>query len=474
MSLEAHMAERAILSILAKNPDKFYTLNEIMSEADFINTGNSLIFGIVKDIILSGSTKHIDAHLILSEAERKGVDGFLEHTLNGELIDALLKMKVSEENLGRYVADVKQASIKRALILKCEDLKDKIENYSGPSIDLRNMVESDVLDSLRHIDNGGDDLICLSDGFEDAINHYAERDGKIGIDVMLPKWQQDIGHIRNGAITGLFARTKVGKSQFSMWSAYQTAIVNKLPTLYLDTELQPRQQQMRLCGIVSGIPYDVIESGKWKSDRLMISRIKEAFTIVKNAPLFYKNIAGRSVHNVIPIIRKFVYKYMGGPIIGDQPKGLVIYDYIKLMDSQDLGKTIQEYQLIGLLLSGLHDCAAHLNIPMVALGQLNKQEEVGIDRIVHNVDSVTILRPKRPEEIEEHGLARGTHALEVKYSRNGPGHEFGDWINVHFNKSCGQFKEDKRNNEITTILKNVKEQLELEDTKHFGDVKEDF
>ncbi len=474
MALEALMAERAILSILAKNPDKFYTLNEIVSEADFSNTGCSLIYGLVKDIILSGSGANIDAHLLLSEAERKGVDGFLEHTLGGELIDALLKMHVNPDNLGRYVADVKQASIKRALILKCDDLKDKIENYSGASIDLRNMVESDVLDSLRHLDNGGDDLVCLSEDFEEAINHYAERDGHIGVDIRLPKWQKDIGHIRNGSITGIFARTKVGKSQFSMWSAYNTALVDRQPTLYLDTELQPRQQQMRLCGIISGIPYDIIESGKWKHDKVMIARIKEAFKVVKEAPLYYKNIAGRSVHNVIPIIRKFVYKHLGGPIVGDQPKGLVIYDYIKLMDSHDLGKTLQEYQLIGLLLSGLHDCAANLNIPILALGQLNKQEEVGIDRIVHNVDSVTVLRPKKPEEIEEHGPARGSHALEVKYSRNGPGHEYDEWVNIHFDKSCGQFREDKRNSEIATVITRVKEQLELQDTKNFGDVKEDF
>jgi hypothetical protein len=154
---------------------------------------------------------------------------------------------------------------------------------------------------------------------------------------------------------------------------------------------------------------------------------------------------------VIPTIRKFVYQYLGGKVIGDEPKGLIVYDYIKLMDSSDL-KNIQEYQLIGLMLSGLHDCAAKLNVPILALGQLNKQEDIGIHRIVHNIDSGTILRPKRREEIEEDGPARGNYALEVKYCRHGPGHGFNEWINVFFDKSCGKFKEDKRNGDVVTAV----------------------
>lgn len=474
MSLEAHGAERAIISILIREPDKFFTITDVLSEADFVNVGCSTIFTIVKDVILREERPAIDRHVIVAEAERRNISDFWQHTLNGDMVDAIIKMNVNPSNLGRFVADVKQASIKRALINKCEDLKDDIEGYVGPSIELRNMVENGILDSLRKIDSGEDDVICLSDDFEEVINTYADTDGEIGIDIDLKKWQEDAGRIRNGSITGLFARSKVGKSQFSMWASYITAINNRMPTLYLDTELQARQQQMRLCGIISGIPYDVIESGRWKYDKKMIEHVKQAFHVVKQAPLYYKNIAGRSVHSVIPTIRKFVYRNLGGPVVGDKPKGLVIYDYIKLMDGGDLTRNMQEYQLIGLLLSSLHDCAANLNIPMLALGQLNKQEDIGIDRIIHNVDSATILRPKKPEEIQEDGPLRGSHVLEVKYSRNGPGHDFGEWINLHFDKSCGQFKEDKRASEVTTVVKKLKEQLEAEDMQKFSSAREDF
>jgi replicative DNA helicase len=471
MSIEAHAAERAILSILMKEPDRFFTISDVLLPGDFVNTGASLIFGIIKDLIISEDTSAIDKHIIIATAEQKNIDGFYHHTLNGELIDAIAEQNINANNFGKFVAAVKQASIKRALINTCEDIKDEIEGWDGKTIDMRNMVESKILDSIKVLDSGEDDVQCLSSDFEETINNYADLEGEMGIDIGLPRWQKDVGYIRNGAITGIFASTKVGKSQLSMWAAFRTAVINRLPVLYLDTELQLRQQQMRLCGIMTGISYDVIENGEWKSNREQINKIKEAFAVIKNAPLYYKNIAGRSVHSVIPIIRKFAYKNFGGPIVGDEGKGLVVYDYIKLMDSTDVDK-LQEYQLIGLLMSSLHDCSAQLNIPIMALGQLNKQEDIGIRRIVENVDSATILRPKKAEEIQEDGITRGSHVLEARFARNGCGHVYNEWVNVHFDKSCGQFKEDKRNSEIVTVVKRLKENLGEKETSNIATISE--
>lgn len=473
MSIEAHSAERAILSILIQNPDSFFDINDVLVEADFCNTGAAMIYSIIREIILNNKDARIDTQLILAEAERKNLDNFLYHTLNGELIDALMETRVNKLNIKMYVSAVKQASIKRTLINTCSDLQDAIEDYTGTSLDLRNTVENTILDSLRVIDSGEDDIQCMADGFEECIETYADTNGEIGIDINLPRYQRDIGYIRNGTITGLFASTKVGKSQFSLWAAYQTAIIRRLPVLYLDTELQLRQQQMRLCGIMTRIPYNIIESGRFRGSEEQYSRVKNAYSLIKGAPIFYKNIAGRSVHSVIPTIRKFVYQQMGGPVVGDEPKGLVIYDYIKLMDASDMADKMQEYQLIGLLMSSLHDCASHLNIPIIALGQLNKQEDIGIRRIVENVDSASILRPKRQEELAEDGAGRGTHVLDVKWSRNGPGHNFGEWINVNFDKSCGQFIEDKRNSEVVTIVKRLKEELMKKQMDTLGNLKEE-
>ncbi len=479
--LESLSAERNILSILLNKPDLLYTIEDVLSGADFTNTGNSMIFGIFSDLVKSGTDK-VDAYLLASEAEKRGLELFNEHTLSGDLIKALLKQKPNADDLGKYVADVKQCAIKRSLLQSLDEAKDDVANHTGPSIELRNKVEEKILGSIKGLDTGESDIICLADDFEDTINKYADNPGGQGLDIRLPRWQKDCGGMRNGTITGLFARAKAGKSQFSMWSAFQTAIIDRKPILYLDTELQPREQQMRLCGMISGIPYEDIESGKWRANKEQLLKIKAAFEIIKQAPIYYKNIAGYSVQHIVPIIRKFIHKKVGYSN-SEEPRCLVIYDYIKLMSGNDLGKA-QEWQLLGFLVSELHDLTVKLNFPMLALGQLNRDAlkldselaAAGADRIVHLVDSFTILRPKKAEEVENDGKQRGNYVLKVCVSRYGPGHENNlEWINLHFDKGCGQFKEDKRNSEVLEVVSNmegIREHLQDEDILGFGEVKE--
>jgi len=480
--LEAVGAERAVLSILFKKPELLFQIDDVVSEQDFTNSGAKVIYSLIKNLLLEDAAAQIDYYTLISRAEERGLKDFLSLTHNGELLRAIEKTNVDIATLGRHVNAVKSATIKRVTIATLDNLKDNVEEFSGPPIDLKNMVENTVFGAMQSLDRGDDDIVCLADTFEQSINTYADLNEIIGLNVGFPRWQRDCGGIRNGTVTGLFARAKAGKSQFSAHCAVKVAVEQRLPTLYLDTELQLRNQQMRVAGILSGIPYSRIESGAWKESKEEVGKIKRAFEVVKDSPFYYKNISGRSYHHVLPVIRKFFHQKVRESK-GDIPRCLVIYDYIKLMDMNDL-KAAAEWQILGFLLSAIHDVAAQLNIPILALGQLNREALrvdseatiAGSDRITHNVDSLTIMRAKRPEEIELDGEQRGNYMLKALLARNGPGHDYNDWVNVHFDKGAGQFVEDKRNSEILAAiqaLRPIAERLEEDDIGQFGSVRED-
>lgn len=479
--LQAVGAERAVLSILMKEPQLLYEIDDVLSEQDFTNSGAQVIYRSIKDIVLADREAKVDNYTLISHAEKNGIDNFLSLTHNGELLEAITNTNVNSSSLGRHVNVIKTMSVKRNTIGMLDDLKDGIEEFSGDAVDLKNMVEDRVFREMRAIQSGDEDIVRVDDGFEKTINDFAEYNKIIGLDVGMPRWQRDCGGIRNGTVTGVFARAKTGKSQFSAWCGAQAGIFQQLPTLYLDTELQLRDQQMRLCSILSGIPFNEVEAGTWKADKKKVEKIKESFGLVKDSPFYYKNIAGRSVNHVIPVIRKFYHKFVGESK-GDDIKCLVIYDYIKLMSMNDI-KNAQEWQVLGFLLSAIHDVAAQLNIPILALGQLNREAlkmdneytVSGSDRIVHNLDSLTIFRQKKKEEIDADGEARGTHIFKVPIARKGPGHPDGDHINVTFLKDRGQFKEDKRRSEIIEALeaaRPVRDRLQEEDTSPLGNLSE--
>lgn len=488
--LEAVGAERAVLAIVMKKPDEFFSVDEILDTEDFTNSGNSVIYSLIKDLVLEDPNVKLDDFTIISQAESKGIKDFFSLTHNGDLLEALraTQKSVSEESLNKYVATVKKASIKRHLISVLDALKDNVEDFDGSAMDMKNMVEDKIFKSVGDIDSSDEDIINLSKDFEDVINTYAETDATLGLDIGLPRWQRDIGNIRNGTLTGIFARAKEGKSQIAAHSMKKIGILGselfgQLPVLLLDTEMQARNQQMRLCSMMTGIPYHRVESGAWRSKKEELDKIKEAFKAIKGAPIWYKNISGKSMNYVIPIIRKFVHKHVGGRTIGNVPRCLVIYDYVKLMNIADI-KHAAEYQMLGFLLSSLHDLAADLNFPMIVMGQLNREAlqrdtvagVAGSDRIIHNLDSFTIFRRKKQEEVELDGIQRGTHMLKCLVTRNGSGHDNDNWVNLHFDKSCGAFKEDKRNSEVQEAIvagsKALRDRMAEEDTNQFGNIRE--
>lgn len=480
--LQAVGAERAILSILLKVPELVFEIDDVVGENDFTNGGAKAIYSLVKDLVMQDREGVVDYNTIISRAEEKGLTDFLKLTQNGQLLEALSHTKVNPDSLGRHVNAVKTATIKRDTIEFLDVLKDDVEVFDGDAPMLRSLVEDQVFKTMQRFDTGDDEIERLENDFAETINTYADMNSLLGLDVSLPRWQLDCGGLRNGTVTGLFARAKAGKSQFSAHCAVEVAMKQRLPVLYLDTELQLRMQQMRVAGIMTGIPYSRIESGAWKGNKEEVEKLKECFEQVKGAPFFYKNISGRSYQYVIPVIRKWFHKYVGESI-GDEPNCLVIYDYIKLMDMGDI-KHAAEYQILGFLLSAIHDVAAQLNIPILALGQLNREALkvdneatiAGSDRITHNVDSLTIMRAKKQEELEMDGESRGNYIFKTLLSRNGPGHEYNDWINVHFDKGAGQFVEDKRNLEVIEALQGmnpVRQRLDELETAPLGDLREE-
>jgi len=465
-----------------KEPQMFFEVDDVLDETDFTNSGAKVIFSLIKDLVLTDKDATVDHYTLISHAEAKGVDDFLSLTHNGELLEAIEQTNVKPASLGRHVSAVKTMTIKRNAIKLLDDLQNEVEEFVGEPSDLKNLIEDSVFREMRSMDAGGEDIVRIDTEYELTINKYAEQNDVIGLNVGLPRWQRDCGGIRNGTVTGVFARAKTGKSQFSAWCGAQASIFQQIPILYLDTELQLRDQQMRLTSILTGIPFNRVESGAWKSSPVEIAKIKEAFALVKDAPFYYKNISGRSVNHVIPIIRKFVHKFVGESK-GEEIRCLIVYDYIKLMNMADI-KSAAEWQVLGFLLSAIHDVAAQLNIPILALGQLNREaikmdnEYVvsGSDRIVHNLDSLTIFREKREEERDTDGEQHGTHIFKVPIARKGPGHSDGDHINIDFDKSCGSFKEGKRRSEIIEALRSarpVRDRLAEMEEAPLGSLRED-
>ena len=155
-------------------------------------------------------------------------------------------------------------------------------------------------------------------------------------------------------------------------------------------------------------------------------------------------------------MRRWLVKEVGLHESGTAKECLIIYDYLKLMDSQGLSKDLKEYQLLGFMMTGLHNFAVRYKIPILAFIQLNKDgitrettdTASGSDRIIWLCSNFTIFKEKSDEEVAEDGPNEGNRKLVPIVARHGPGMKGYDYINCTMKEWCAKITEGKTRGEL--------------------------
>jgi hypothetical protein len=126
------------------------------------------------------------------------------------------------------------------------------------------------------------------------------------------------------------------------------------------------------------------------------------------------------------------------------------------MDTQGMSQDLKEYQLLGFMMTSLHNIAVKYKITDVALIQLNRDcinkestdTASGSDRIVWLCSNFTIFKRKTDEEMAEDGPQNGNRKLVPLISRHGGGLDENDYINCHMKGWCAKITEGKTRIEL--------------------------
>ena len=216
------------------------------------------------------------------------------------------------------------------------------------------------------------------------------------------------------------------------------------PILYLDTEMTKKDQQSRGGAMIS---YDTagkstindIETGQFASNEVRKNELINLAKTKKTLPFYYKNIGGRAFEDQLSIMRRWIAKTVGLNDLGKAKDCVIIYDYLKLMEASELAKTdMKEFQLLGFMMTALHNFALRYEVPILCFIQLNRDgitkestdAASGSDRIMWLCSNFAIYKEKSDEEIAKDGTEHGNRKLVPIIARHGEGLEAGDYINV--------------------------------------------
>lgn len=456
-------SERAVLScILRQGEDAYIDVADILDESVFTIDSNQYIYNCIKHIYTNQEKTVLDLASILSASKEIGIDNILSQKEEIEHLKAIMNFPADSQNVKKFAAKIKKLSIARNLYSHLDDIKKNMLDINGS--ETISAILSKVEDPIFHFTESlnqepENQPFSVSDNIEEYIEYLIENPiDQVGISTGFPVYDQAIGGgLRKGTINVIAARPKTGKTLLADNMGFYIANKFKIPVLNMDTEMSKEDHFNRLIAMLSEIEMQKIETGKFNESNDLKNKVSKAVDQLKETPLYYKTIAGKPFDEQLSIMKRWLYKEVGLNSDGTAKDCVIFYDYLKLMDSSGISQDMKEYQMLGFMMSTLHNFAVKYKIPMVAFVQLNRDgitkestdTASGSDRIIWLCSNFSIFKRKTDEEIAEDGPQNGNRKLLPVVSRHGGGLDDNDYINCHMQGWCAKISEGKTKLELS-------------------------
>lgn len=316
-------------------------------------------------------------------------------------------------NTQMFIDQIKQAAARRDIYDKAEAVKKRMEKDADSDVNsVISAVESDFRDiSIEYQVSTG--VTKLGTNTADRLKQrLLTPQDVIGLKTGWKLFDLATLGLVDGELTIVGARSKAGKSTVLLNWCRKICVEDGVPTLYLDSEMYPEEQEDKLLSMLSGVPHEEIRTGMFGKDthngtaKEKISKVQDANRKLKEAPFHHVYLPNFTIEKVQALARKYQVEH------GIK---LIVFDYIKLPSSNsNLGD--KEFQALGYLTSGLKDLAGTLQVPIISAVQLNRSAVgndnidessiAGSDRILQLANRVCFLRKSSEEEYALTGCSR--------------------------------------------------------------------
>lgn len=428
--------ERSLLCLAINSQDCYYDLVTKITEKDFLDEANASLFIVLNSLHAKG-IQQFDLAAIVDESRRLGI----EASVGGlKYIRAITNMDIDASNLSVYIKQLLNAStllkLYTSLNKQSQNVLTSVEASNADVESLLSKVEYDII-TLSSESKAIAEPINLSEGLEEFVQERMDNKVDItGISTGFPILDKMIDGLIPGTLFIVAARMKEGKSALLTQMALNIGVTQKIPLLYVDTELTFNEWRTRALASISGVPERAIKHGNL--DNAQYSRIKKAVININKANIFHHYMPGYTVDKLVTLFTKYKLK---------ENIGTAFFDYLKEPDSASLDRNRKEYQVLGDVTTRLKDLAGKLNIPVLTAVQLNRANEVAdSDRVARYGDIVTMWSTKydkeedKKEDLVAGSYRKDTHKLVVRTTRRG-GSTGEEGINYQFTKRILAIKE---------------------------------
>ena len=356
--------EEAVLGALMLEKDAYSTVCDLLKPESFYEPSNQLIYEAIQQ--LGAAQKPVD---MLTVTEQLRQNDTLEKVGGPVFIADLTSRVASGAHVEYHARIIAQKYLARELISFASQIEAKAFDESNDVDDLLQEAEGRLFEiSQRNVKKDVTQIDPVIGQAIEQIQAAANRksglsgleSGYHDLDKLTSGWQ-------NSDLIIIAARPAMGKTAFVLSMAKNMAVNYNTPVAIFSLEMSNLQLVNRLISNTCELESEKIKSGRLTEiewDQLM-SRVKFLYA----APLYIDDTPSLSVFELRTKARRLVREHN---------VKFIIIDYLQLMNASGMKYGSRE-QEVSLISRSLKQLAKELNIPIVALSQLNRSVESRTD-----------------------------------------------------------------------------------------------
>jgi replicative DNA helicase len=409
-------AEESILSTILLDNSTLLDILEILVPEDFYRTSHQKIFAAISDLFAKAEPVDlVTLNNILREKNQ------IEEVGGTAYLARLVDTVPSAINVQHYARIVRDKSSLRRLIAKANDITQHCYADGGDLDSVLDFAEGAIFEISENKHKAA--FHPISKIIEKNIDALEERQGNRALVTGVPTGFTRMDHLTSGLqgsdLIILAARPSMGKTAFALNMARNAAIDGNVPVAIFSLEMSMEQLSMRMLCAEARVDSSRLRGGFLNPEDW--GRITEAAGVLSEAPIFIDDSPDISATSIRTKSRRLKM---------DKDLGLIIIDYLQLMRGriQNERRDLE----ISEISRSLKLLAKELDVPVVALSQLNRKLEERADKrpqlsdlresgaLEQDADLVTFIYRDEVYNKDENNPNRGTAEIIIAKQRNGP------------------------------------------------------
>ncbi len=409
-------AEESILSAILVDNSSLIDIIEILNADDFYKTAHKIIFSSIET--LYAKNEPVDLVTLSNALREKGeIEKIGGATYLAQLVDTV-PMAVNAHHYARIIHD---KAILRRLIEQSNTISNRCFEDRGEVESVLEFAQSAIFElSEGKNKRAFSPLGQIIETNIDALEKRQENKALVtGVPTGFAKFDSLTSGFQNSDLIILAARPAMGKTAFALNMAANAALDAGVPVAVFSLEMSKEQLSMRMLSAAARVDSSRIRSGflnkeDWDKINAAAGQLYEAPIFIDDSP----DITTTSIRT----------KSMRMKL--DKGLGLIIIDYLQLMR----GNTHTERRDLEIsdISRSLKILAKELNLPVIALSQLNRKLEERSDKrpqlsdlresgaLEQDADLVAFIYRDEVYNRDENNPHQGTAEIILAKQRNGP------------------------------------------------------